>query len=290
MRILVVGASGLVGWNCMSVALKAGHTVLGTFNKFPLKSLVHLSLDSERAISELMNDFKPEVVICCAAWSWVDGCQSDPERAFRQNCDEPARLARAAHAIGAKVVHFSTSYVFDGKAGPYHEEDQPNPISIYGESKLAGEFAVLEETNRSALIIRTMGVYGKEPQQKNFVYQVIRNLSEGRRMKVPSDQFGNASYAPDLALGVLRLLNQNLAGAWNLAGPNPDLCRKDFALHIATECGLDASLFDFVPTSTLDQPAPRPLHGGLQIDKAKDELRWTPLELDQISWDKFTRT
>jgi dTDP-4-dehydrorhamnose reductase len=272
MRILVVGASGLMGWNCLKVMGALGHELLGTYHTHAMDGLVPLSLDSDSAVSSLVARFQPAAVICCAAWSWVDGCQGDPARAFRNNRDEPARLARHAHDFGASFVHFSSSYVFDGKLGPYCEEDLPNPLSVYGESKLAGEKAVLDATDGSATIVRTMGVYGEEPQKKNFVYQVRANLSAGRRMKVPLDQFGNASYAPDIATGVARLLVRKLDGIWNLAGPDPNLCRKDFALRIAREYGLDESLFDFVSTEELRQPAPRPRQGGLRIEKARTRL------------------
>lgn len=272
MKILVVGASGMVGWNCAEVAAREGHEILGTFHRHALPGLVPLSLDSESATAAVLSQFKPDAVICCASWSWVDGCEGDPAKAMRHNRDEPALLARISRDHGARFVYFSTSYIFDGKNGPYGEDDAPHPIGTYGRSKLEGEQAVLEATGGDALIVRTMGVYGAEPQRKNFVYQVLRNLREGKRMKVPSDQLGNATHAADLATGVLRLLERGMTGAWNIAGPNPDLCRKDFALFIAREYGLDASLFDFVTTAELKQPAPRPLHGGLKIGKAVAKL------------------
>lgn len=282
MKILIIGASGLVGWNCLKGAKEAGHNTLGTYCRSAQQGLVPLSLESESNIQTLLQSFKPDAVVCCAAWSWVDGCQGNPTRAFKNNSEEPARLARLAHGQGARVVHFSSSYVFDGTCGPYSETDTPHPLSLYGESKLAGENAVLDATDGEAIIVRTMGVYGEEPQKKNFVYQVIQRLSEGKRMKVPSDQLGNATAASDIASGVLRLLEKGCSGLWNLAGPNPNLRRQDFALAIAAHYGLDASLFDFLTTAELHQPAPRPLHGGLVPAKAVEQLNlelheWVPV-------------
>lgn len=276
MKILVVGASGLVGGNCFRAARSAGHEVLGTFHRYAIEGLVPLDVASEAAVTSVFDQFAPDAVIYCAAWSWVDGCEADPERAFRENSEHPARMARLADRAHLQMVHFSTSYVFDGREGPYAEDAPPNPISVYGRAKLAGENAVRDETGGRAIIARTMGVYGEEAQRKNFVYQVRDRLSSGQRMRVPSDQFGNASYAGDLAEAVIRLLARNASGIWNLAGPDPHLCRKDLAIRIAGEYGLDQSLFDFVPTVDLGQPAQRPRQGGLLINRLRRELEMEP--------------
>ena len=268
MKLLVVGASGLVGWNLLKVARDSGHQAIGTYASHPLSGLSELQLGNTEAITHLLETFQPEVVICCTAWSWVDGCQGDPKRAFLENAERPSHLGRLAFQHGARFLYFSTSYVFDGKEGPYDENAPTNPISIYGESKLQGERLVLEATEGRALIARTMGVYGEEPQQKNFVYQVVRNLRAGKSMNIPSDQRGNASHVMDLASMSLSLLEKKMSGVWNVAGPEPALSRKDFALRIAREYGLDSTLFHFLPTSDLGQPAPRPLNGGLIIDRA----------------------
>ena len=272
----------MVGWNCLAHGIAAGHEVLGTYHRFAVPNLTQLSLDSESAVRSLISEFEPEAIICCSGWTWVDGCQLDSPKAMQRNCAEPRGLAEIAHQVGAQFVHLSTSYVFDGFSGPYSEDDSPSPICVYGQSKLAGEQAVLEVTGGRAIIARTMGVYGLEPQRKNFVYQVIDNLSKGRRMRVPSDQFGNATYAPDLAEGLLALISATERGVWNIAGPDPQLSRESFALRIASEYNLDRGLFDFVPTSAFTGAAPRPLHGGLVIARAAARFgfapqQWTPI-------------
>lgn len=276
MKLVILGASGLVGWNLWQVSKQHGYLATGTFNSHQMPGLVRLSLIDRNAVERYLRAETPDAVICCTAWSWVDGCQSDPKRAFQQNSELPANAARAAGEIGARFIHFSTSYVFDGSAGPYTEEDPPNPISIYAESKLSGEIAVTAATGGKALIIRTMGVYGDDPQRKNFVDQVRRNLSAGARMKVPSDQIGNATEAANLAEGVFALLECGASGIWNVAGPVPNLARAEFARQIACTYGLDASLFDFVPTAELKQPAPRPLHAGLITSKTTAATGWRP--------------
>jgi dTDP-4-dehydrorhamnose reductase len=284
MKLLIVGASGLVGWNFARVARAAGHEVAGTYATHPSPDLIELRLENIEAVRRLLEDFRPDAVIYCAAWSWVDGCEGDPGRAFLENAGHPARVADLAHRGRAKFLSFSTSYVFDGRDGPYDETAATHPLSVYGKSKLEGERRVLEATEGEALIARTMGVYGEEPQQKNFVYQVVRALRAGKPMTVPSDQSGNASYAGDVAAISLKLVEQGANGIWNVAGPDPNLNRRDFALRIAREYGLDPGLLRFVPTAELGQPAPRPRQGGLVITRAVKATSiapspWTPITI-----------
>jgi dTDP-4-dehydrorhamnose reductase len=286
MRLLVAGASGLVGWNLRRTALDRGHEVLGTYATFPLTGLQPLEIGDEAAAENLLQEFKPDAVACCSAWSWVDGCQRDPARAFRENAEKPARLARLSFKMNARFLYYSSSYVFDGQAGPYPEDAPAHPISIYGESKWKGEEMIREATQDEGLIVRTMGVYGEEPQRKNFVYTVARMLGEGKPMRLPSNQFGNASHAGDMAETVLSLLDRKASGIWNVAGPEPELSRKDFALRIASAYGLDASLLEFVPTESLGQEAPRPRQGGLLIGKAVAATGFTPASWRPISLER----
>ena len=284
MKLLIVGASGLVGGNFLHVAQGLGHEAVGTYASYPLPGLIPLQIEDTSAIQHLLETFAPQAVIACTAWSWVDGCQSDPQRAFLENAQRPAQLARLADQHGAAFLYFSTSYVFDGIDGPYPEDAPTHPLSVYGQSKLEGERLILQATSGKALIARTMGVYGEEPQQKNFVYQVVKSLRAGRPLTLPSDQRGNASYAPDLALMSLSLLEKKQSGIWNVAGPDPNLYRKDFAQRIAEAYELDALLLRFSTTAELKQPAPRPLGGGLLIDRVLKETGlqpspWTPVPI-----------
>ena len=276
MRLLIIGASGLVGYNLMQVASDAGHEVVGTYSQFSVAGLTHLQLGDPKLLQELLRSFKPNAVACCAAWSWVDGCEADPGRAFKENCELPAHAALAAQDVGAHFVYFSSSYIFDGEDGPYDESAVPNPLSVYGRSKLAGEEAVTQNSDGTATIIRTMGIYGPEPQQKNFIYQIRSTLSDRRRMKVPQDQLGNTTDAKNLAQAVISVCSERATGIWNVGGPDPVLPRSEFARQVAYSYDLDSSLFDFLTTNELGQKAKRPLRAGLVTRKAETGLHWKP--------------
>lgn len=267
MKILIVGASGLVGSAVLRVGRQRGHDLVGTRLSRECPGLLHLDVADGNAVVQVMEDVLPEAVVYCAAWPWVDGCEQDPDRAFLHNARYPSFCARLAGERGVRFVYISTSYVFDGTCGPYSESERPNPINVYGHSKLAGESACLEAAEGRVLVIRTMGVYGEEVARKNFLYQVFDTLSDGRAMRVPFDQLGNATHADDLATMILLLLEADENGIWNAAGSEHSLARSDFALRIARHYGLDGDLIEPVETSVLGQLAPRPMHGGLRVDR-----------------------
>ncbi|HEX4644512.1 MAG TPA: sugar nucleotide-binding protein, partial [Verrucomicrobiae bacterium] len=168
----------------------------------------------------------------------------------------------------------STSYVFDGAHGPYTEDAAPNPVCVYAKSKLHGEQRVCEASENGALIPRVICVYGAEAQRKNFAYQVLRAMHEGKLMTLPADQCGNPTYAGDVARWLLFLLERRDKGVWHLAGPWPDCTRPEWAEKLATaykSLGVMPHP-DFgwkpVPTAELKQRALRPLKAGMLSGKA----------------------
>jgi dTDP-4-dehydrorhamnose reductase len=130
MKLIVVGASGLVGGNLLKTALATGHEAIGTYAAHAVAGLQPLRLEEENTVRELLEGFRPDAVVCCAGWSWVDGCEGDPERAVRENALQPSRLGGLALSVGARFLSFSTSYVFDGRAGPYDEAAATRPLSV----------------------------------------------------------------------------------------------------------------------------------------------------------------
>ncbi len=280
MRVLVVGGSGLVGSHILAEAERRGHHVVGTYRSFVLPGLRRLDLDDEAATAAVLQEIRPDWVVHAAGWTWVDGCETDPARAMRENAAQPARLAELCGEIGARFVYFSTTYVFDGTAGPYRETDSPSPINVYSRSKLAGERGVLEATRGSALVPRIICVWGREAQQKNFAYQVMRAVGAGQTLKIPSDQEGNPTWAGDIAAWTLDLLEAGECGIWHLAGEGARMTREGWLCAILRGLEADADLatrisrwrYEAVPTSVLAQPAPRPLRVGAVTERIQSQF------------------
>ncbi len=266
MRALVIGGSGQIGTWLLHTLSEHGHEAVGTFATVPYPGLVQFDSARTDEAADLLNRARPEVVFYPAGFTWVDECERDHARARAANFDQPLHLARLAAKTGALFVYFSTDYVFDGAAGPYHESDPPAPLSVYGETKLAPERALDNELGDRQLTLRTAWVYGPERQGKNFAYQLVRALSRGNPLTCPSDQISSPSYGPDVALAAVLLAEQRCAGLWHVAGPEV-VDRVAFARSLARGFGLNADLIEGKPTRELNQVAARPLQGGLLTHK-----------------------
>ncbi len=262
MRAVVIGGSGQIGGWLLRTLDERGHAGIGTFATVPFAGLVHLDASDLAGSVAWLRGQKPDVVFYPAGFTWVDGCERDPARAWGFNFDQPFTLARASAEAGARFCYFSTDYVFDGKAGPYTEEDAARPLSAYGRAKREAEIALAEELGEAQLTVRTSWVFGPERQGKNFAYQLVKTLREGRPLPCPSDQASSPSYGPDIALAAVRLAEQRISGLIHVAGPEV-VGRVAFARTIAASFGLDPALIVARTTAELSQTTPRPLVGGL---------------------------
>jgi dTDP-4-dehydrorhamnose reductase len=268
MKILVLGASGQVGHLLMRVARGRGHEPIGTYCHHEVAGLERLDLNDIGATRRLTDRVRPDWVVNCASWTWVDGNELDPSRAERENVDTVACAADAANTVGARWCYLSSSYVFDGsQTTPYSENDPVSPVSVYGRAKLRGEEITRRIFGEAGLIVRTIVVWGPDLRQKNFASQVIRHALGGKEMSVPVDQIGNPTYGPDLASAVLQLMERPAGGVWNVAGPEAHLDRVAFAKLICQTLGLDGGFIKSVTTAQLGQPARRPLNGSLATAK-----------------------
>jgi dTDP-4-dehydrorhamnose reductase len=261
MRAIVLGGSGQIGSWLLRILAARGHEAIGTYSSAPFPGLEHLDA-GDPAAPAWVKSRRPDVVFYPAGFTWVDGCERDPEKARAANCGQPLAIARAAAEAGARFAYFSTDYVFDGRSGPYTEDDPPNPLSAYGRAKLEAEQALADELGDAQLTMRTAWVYGPERQGKNFAYQLVRTLSAGQELVCPSDQVSSPSYGPDVAAAAVRLAEQGVSGLIHVVGPEV-LDRVAFARGLARGFGLDPSLIIGKPTADLGQGAPRPLSGGL---------------------------
>lgn len=202
---------------------------------------------------------RPDIIVHCAAYTDVDGCTRDPERAWANNALATRNVVAAAGEIGAVVLYISTDYVFDGaKGAPYLEDDPPHPLSPYGESKLAGEEAVRELPEH--LIVRSQWLYG--PGGRNFVLSILRAARAGRDLRVVTDEVGCPTYTPDLAAGLWRLLEAGGRGMFHMTGRGA-CSRLELARAALDEAGMAEVPIAGILSAEWDSPTVRPLDARL---------------------------
>ncbi|MBI1806403.1 MAG: dTDP-4-dehydrorhamnose reductase [Ignavibacteria bacterium] len=277
-RVLITGTNGLLGQKLVELLSRSSNYTLLLTSKqersvFEEDSLPYRQLDTtnKQDVIKTIEEFEPDVIINTAAMTNVDQCEKERELAWRVNVNSVEHLVYAAKLTGARLIHISTDYVFDGKAGPYTEQDRPNPISYYGRTKLASE-NVLQLSGIPATIIRTMVLYGTGYNVKmNFALWLVKNLSEEKQTPVVDDQIGNPTLADDLAYGIMKVLELERMGIYHIAGPDL-VSRYDFAVVLARVFNLNKKLLSPVKTISLKQPAPRPLKSGFITLKAQVDL------------------
>jgi len=196
MRVIVTGSKGMLARDIIPV-LEENHEVLEFSKEF-------LDITDLSKIEKILGNEKPDVLINCAAYTAVDRAESEPEKAYLLNAKGPGILAKACHKAGIRLVHVSTDFVFDGKTPrPYKEDDEVNPIGVYGKSKLEGEIAVRSSTE-NYVIVRTSWLYGHEGE--SFPEKILSKASAVETLEVVFDQVGSPTYTVDLARAVERLL------------------------------------------------------------------------------------
>jgi dTDP-4-dehydrorhamnose reductase len=259
--ILVVGADGMLGHDLMKV-------LEGEVRGIDLPDIDITSLESVRRV---LLTLKPEIIINAAAYTDVDGCEANVEQAMAVNGEGVGLLALTAREIGAKLVQISTDYVFNGSKGtPYLEDDSQEPLSIYGESKLAGELNAAMAPEY--LIVRTQWLYGLHG--KNFVETMLRLATEKSELAVVDDQIGSPTWTYDLALAIKALLDKGCSGTYHAA--NSGFCSwNEFARAIFAEEGLPVTVTGMT-TKDLNRPANRPLHSTLDCGKLKEDTGFSP--------------
>jgi len=265
MRVLVTGASGQLGRELVDGFSDGGrHEVLGCAHAL-------LDVGNRDSCLQIVGSFAPDAIVHAAAWTDVDGCEGDPDRAWRVNALGTRHVAEAARLVGARVCYLSTDYVFDGSADrPYTEWDGTNPLSMYGRSKLAGE-AVLGPDDT---IVRTSWVCGRHGH--NFVKTVLRLVSAGKEMKVVDDQHGCPSFADDLAGMICRLVVARRPGLFHVTNQGATTWYR-FAADIVAAAGLDPALVRPITTAELQPPRPAPRPANSVLDNAALRLSGTPL-------------
>lgn len=270
-KVLLITSTGLVGSYLYRVLKKEKLSVIGACHLFKDKSArYNIDIVNKDTLERVFAGVEPEVVILSAALANVDYCEEHKDEAWQVNVEGLQNVVERAEAYDAKLVFFSTDYIFNGENGPYTEVDRPNPICFYGETKLRGE-SIIKENLKDYLIIRTTVVYGCDTGEKNFAIKLINTLKEKRKLKIPFDQVSSPTYALNLAEIVTELIKKNKLGIYNVVGKDL-IDRYTFALRICSEFGLSKNLIIPTKTKDLNQKAKRPLKAGLKVDKVRNEI------------------
>lgn len=287
MRVLVTGAGGQLGHDLVDVlggslprggrtsaASALGTARPGVARRGDVVGTDHARLDvADRAqVAEAFEQLRPEVVVHCAAWTAVDACEADPERAFAVNAMGTRHVAEAARRHGAHMVYVSTDYVFDGTAErAYVEWDRPNPLSVYGRSKLGGEL----ELDADATVVRTSWVCGYHGA--NMVRTVLRLMDQPGALRFVDDQRGSPTFTADLAGALAVLSRDRIPGLFHLTNDGVTTW-FGFARAVVEAAGGDTRRVEAIATADLDppRPAPRPANSVL------DNLAWRSLGAEPL--------
>jgi dTDP-4-dehydrorhamnose reductase len=252
---MITGAAGLVGRAVAEDWARTGDQIVG---------FDHAALDitDEQEVYATIDRERPEVLINCAAWTDVDGCELNPGRAQTVNARGPDLLARACRRAGALLITISTDYVFDGeKDGFYTQRDQPNPLSAYAVSKLAGERLAQTAWART-IVVRSGYIFGNGGT--NFLSSLVERARRGERLRAINDSYGTPTYAPHLAGRLRQLAQLDLPGTYHVVNSGEGASFEDFARLALADARLDTGLIEGVSMRTLTRPAPRPWNSRLR--------------------------
>lgn len=288
-RVLITGAAGLLGQHLVSCLGTAGtlhkdSSILAidkADNPFDYSdNLDYLQSDlvAFDTIKPVLENFNPDFIFNCAAYTDVDGCEKNRKLADALNIHLVENLLELLSY--EKIIHFSTDYVFNGLDGPYAEMDNTDPVGYYGWTKLRSE-RVLQSSQRSFLIIRTNVLYGTGKNVRlNFITWLVDNLRQNKILRIITDQLNNPTYAGNLAQAAIEAAQKDYTGVLHVAGADY-LSRYQIALKTAIHFNLNSKLIKPTSTDQLGQKAKRPLRGGLKIDKARKLLKTRLLGLDE---------
>ena len=287
-KILITGSNGLLGQKLIYQLI--GYTNYQVFatsrgeNRTLIKKryeYIPLDITQEQEIQETFDYVKPDIVINTAAITNVDACEDEKKECWELNVEAVQYLATACEKYNAHLIHVSTDFIFDGVSGPYNEESLPNPISYYGESKLAAE-EIVENSSCKFSIVRTVLVYGvvDNMSRSNIVLWAKGALETGKELTVVDDQYRTPTLAEDLAHGCILIAQKGAEGIYNISG-DEYMCITDLVKRVAKYFKFDENLVKPISSSSLNQKAARPPKTHLLLDKAKKELDYMPSSFEE---------
>ena len=285
MKVLITGSNGLLGQKLVyALAGKRDMEVIATSkgaNRISIKdgyTYIPLDITNREEVFSIIQSQRPDCIINTAAMTNVDACENDKPGCDALNVDAVKYLTEACSGTSTHFIHISTDFVFDGEAGPYSEEDTPNPLSYYASSKLESEKVVMHSGLEWA-ILRTIIIYGvvDDVQRSNLVLWTKSSLEQGKDINVITDQFRSPTLAEDLAEACILAMQKRAKGIYHICGPEEDLDSIiNLASKVADFFGLDKSHIKPITSASLNQPAKRPPRTGFILDKARKELGYSP--------------
>jgi len=263
MKVLITGANGMVASATVRHCLALGDAV------FPL-TRQRLDIADRTAVLAILEEIRPDAVLNCAAYTNVDGAETNEESAYAANCLGVENLALGCREVASKFVTISTDYVFEGaNPGFYTEDDTPNPQGVYGRSKLEGEQRAAA-ANEESVIVRSGWIFGHGGT--NFLSVMGKLLAEGKALKTISDSYGTPTYAEDLAARLRDLAELSVSGIYHVTNSGEGTSYFGFAEKVCEVGGFDKGLLEAVSFKDLQRPAPRPVSSKLGSVRGLEEL------------------
>ena len=280
MKLLITGASGLLGSKLTELALARSHQVYAMGIQLPTHGIpVQLDISDKNRVERTLTRIMPEDVIHTAALTDVDKCETERDLAYKINAEATDHIAEATARIGAHLTYVSTDYVFDGEQGFYREEDETNPISYYGYTKLKGEEFTKEHAGKWC-IARISVLYGWSGNKQNFATWLINSLKQKKEIKVLEDQYVSPTLNTNLAEMLLEISDRKILGTLHTAGATR-IGRYEYALKLADVFSLDTHSMKPARTEEMAWKAKRHRDSSLDVNKATPLLEHKPLTLDQ---------
>ncbi len=287
MKILVTGANGFLGYYLVEQLLANHFFVIATGkgdSRLPFLSsnFVYAQMDftDPFQVHDVFEKFQPEIVIHAGAMGKPDECEMNQMPAYMVNVEGTVHLLINAEEQKSFFIFISTDFIFDGEQGMYKEEDAARPVNYYGRTKLEAENAVTEYPFDWA-IVRTVLVYGKTHSGRNNIVTLIKEkLEKGEEYNVVDDQIRTPTYVEDLAKGIVAIALKKAKGTWHISGKD-SITPYQLAIRTAEFLGLDPALIKKVTAADFSQPAKRPPKTGFIIEKARKELGYEPLSIEE---------